>query len=318
MMAKRFDRPRRFRTWTCAAAIVCAVLAAPGPARAGFDGVLIGPTLFAYNYSNDHLVCFSASAPSTLMRDIPLTGLASTEFLLGIDFRPATRELYAVATSESGDRVVTIDTETGAVTPVAAGFIATTAGGYFGLAFSPLVDRMRLVSNVDSNVRLNPTTGAISATDTNLAYAVGDPGFGSNPDVVHVAYTNARAGASSTTLFGIDVARDVLVLIGGVNGSPSPNGGLLTTIGPLGLDAASSGGFGIDPTTGAAWAALRVGGVSQLYSIDLATGAAALVGSIGSGGDFDGLAVPEPGAAGAALAAAAVLHALRRRRAARS
>jgi hypothetical protein len=66
--------------------------------------------------------------------------------------------------------------------------------------------------------------------------------------------------------------------------------------------------------TEVAWAALQVGGVSQLYAINLATGAATLVGSIGSGGDFDGLAVPEPSAAGAALAAALALLGLRRLR----
>lgn len=302
------------RVLSCAAALALGWITAPDPARA--DAVVLGPTLFAYNFSNDHLVCFSASTPGVLMRDIPLTGLASSEFLLGIDFRPATGELYAVATSPSGDRVVAIDVDTGAVTAITAGFLAGIPGGYFGVDFTPVPDRIRLVSNLDSSVRLNPNNGALAGTDSSLAYAAGDPNVGANPDVVHVAYTNSYAGATSTTLFAIDVGLDLLVRVGSVDGTPvSPNTGQLTTIGALGVDATSSGGFDIDPATGFAWAALRVGGVSRLYSINLATGAASLVGSIGSGGDFDGLAVPEPGASGAALSAALALLGLRRLRA---
>ena len=308
-------RNRIRHTVACAAALLLGAVTASDPARAGNDGVAVGPTLFAYNYTNDHLVCFSAAAPSVLMRDIALTGLLASEFLVGIDFRPATGELYAVATSPSGDRVVTIDTVTGAVAPVTTGFLAEISGGYFGIDFNPVVDRLRVVSNLDSNLRLNPTNGAIAGTDSTLAYAVGDPNDGTDPQVTHIAYTNG-AGAISTTLYGIDVGLDSLVRIGSAGGTPvSPNSGQLTTIGPLGLDATSSGGFDVDPGTGLAWAALRVAGTSRLYSIDLATGAATLIGAIGSAGDFDGLAVPEASASSAALVAASALLWRRRTRA---
>jgi hypothetical protein len=311
MPTRNLDRSRRLRVWIPVVALAFGI-SVPGRVQAGAP--VPGPMLFAYNYTNDHLVAFLASTPGTLASDIPLTGLDATEFLVGIDFRPATGELYALATSVSGDRLVTIDTSSGAVTPVAAGFLASTPGGYFGFDFNPVVDRIRVVSNLDSSLRLNPNTGAIAGTDTNLAYAATDPNVGVDPDVVHVAYTNGYAGAVSTTLFGIDVGLDALVRIGSENGTPvSPNSGQLTTIGPLGVDATSSGGFHIDPDTGVGWAALRVGNVSRLYSIDLATGAATLAGSIGSGGDFDGLTVPEPGAFGAALAAVLALGGLRRR-----
>ena len=108
-----------------------------------------------------------------------------------------------------------------------------------------------------------------------------------NPNVVHVAYTNSQAGATLTTLYGIDTGTDTLVRIGGPDGTPSPNTGLLTTIGPLGVDATSFGGFDIQPFTNIAYAALRTGPAGattqKLYSINLATGAATLLGTIGNG-----------------------------------
>jgi hypothetical protein len=62
----------------------------------------------------------------------------------------------------------------------------------------------------------------------------------------------------------------------------SPNGGALTNINPLGVNVSGDVGFDID-AGGTAFAALTVGGLSQLYTINLATGAATLVGSIGDG-----------------------------------
>lgn len=307
------DRHRVCRSLVWVAFSFAAAIA-PGPARAGFDAV--APTLFAYDYSNERLVCFAADAPSLLTCNVPLSGLLDTEFLLGIDFRPATGELYAIGSSPPGDRVVTIDTASGAVTAVTQGLLDAIPGGYFGVAFNPIADRIRVVSNLDTNLRMNPTTGVVAATDPSLAYAAGDPNQGADAQVVHVAYTNSFPGAASTTVFAIDIGLDILVRIGSTGGTPvSPNTSQLTTIGPLGVDATASGGFDIDPATGAGWAALRVGGVSRLYSIDLGTGAATLVGSIGAGDDFDGLAVPEPGASGAAVATVFALLGLRRSRA---
>ncbi|MEQ1644326.1 MAG: DUF4394 domain-containing protein, partial [Pyrinomonadaceae bacterium] len=113
-----------------------------------------------------------------------------------------------------------------------------------------------------------------------------------SPNIVHVAYSNSQAGATLTTLYGIDAGRDTLVRIGGVDGTPSPNTGQVNTIGPLGVNATSFGGFDIQPFTNIAYAALRVGGIQQLYSINLATGAATLVGNIGDGNNvIDGFTI---------------------------
>jgi hypothetical protein len=51
-------------------------------------------------------------------------------------------------------------------------------GSSFGFDFNPTVDRIRVQSDADQNLRLNPATGALAATDTTLSFAVGDTNQG--------------------------------------------------------------------------------------------------------------------------------------------
>jgi len=171
-------------------------------------------------------------------------------------------------------------------TAVGVAFTPSLTGTAFGMDFNPTVDRIRVVSSDTSNFRLNPNTGAIVGIDSPLTYVLGDSGAGVTPRIVGSAYTNNFDGAAVTTLFGIDSNRDVLVMQGGVNGVPSPNGGTLTTIGSgLGFNTSDLVGFDISGTSGTAFAAMTpaTGGASQLFTINLTTGAATLVGTIGTG-----------------------------------
>jgi hypothetical protein len=193
-------------------------------------------TLFGLDMSN-RIYTFDSATPSSitfLNSGLPITGLAAGETLLGIDFRPVATNspaaasngvLYALGLT---NRLYTISTTTGSASPVGAAGAFTLSGNAFGLDFNPVPDRLRVLSELDQNLRLNPNDGTLTSVDTPLGYAVGDPGFGANPNVVGAAYTNNFGGATQSTLYGIDSARDVLVLIGGLNGSPSPNGGQLT------------------------------------------------------------------------------------------
>jgi hypothetical protein len=273
------------------------------------------PTIiFGYNPTNKHVVSFDATIPGTLLTDVLLTGLLAGENLVGIDFRPSNGLLYAVASTGvdgtvGGDRLVTIDTSTGAVTAVnAANTLTTSTGISFGFDFNPVPDRIRQVSDAEANRRINPFTAALAATDTPLAYAAADPNFGLNPNIVHIAYSNNVAGATTTTLFGIDSGTNSLVTIGGPDGVPSPNGGQLTTIGPLGVNPDNLGGFDIHFGTNVAYAAFHIGAASQLYTVNLATGAATLVGTIGGGILIDGLTVAFAPAANLVLAQSRKVH----------
>ncbi len=255
------------------------------------------PTIFAYNATNNSIISFDALTPGTLSSNVALTGLAAGEFLIGIDYRPATLTLYSVAISATTSRVVTINPVTGAVTAVGTGFTPLLAvAPFYGLDFNPVPDRIRVVNQAGLSVRLNPNDGTLAGTDTPLAYVAGDPGAGVTPAVTQVAYNNNFAGTTTTTLFGIDFARDTLVRIGGVDGTPSPNTGALTTIGSLGVVTANpAGGFDIQAGSQNAFAVLRVGTVSNFYSVNLATGAATLVGPVGGAANVDGISVgPAP------------------------
>jgi len=250
--------------------------------------------------STSNLVTFDSATPGTINNSVAITGLQAGETLLGIDRRPANGVVYGLG---STSRLYTINTTTGVATAVSATpFAPALTGTAFGFDFNPVPDRIRVVSTDASNFRLNPNDGTLAGTDTPLAYAAGDSGSGVTPRVVGSAYTNNVNGAAVTTLFGIDSNRDVLVEQGGPNGVPSPNGGVLSTIGTgLGFNTSDLVGFDVSGISGLAFASLtpNTGGPSQLFTINLGTGTATLVGTIGSGLTLTGLAanvgvVPEP------------------------
>lgn len=246
-----------------------------------------------------NLVRFDSATPGTISSTVAITGLQSGETLLGIDRRPANGILYGLG---STSRLYSINTTTGAATQVGSSGAFTLSGTAFGFDFNPVPDRIRVVSTDTTNLRLNPNDGTLAGTDTPLAYAAGDSGAGLTPRVVGSAYTNNFDGAAVTTLFGIDSNRDVLVMQGGPDGAPSPNGGVLTTIGSgLGFNTADLVGFDISGISGVAYASLTpvTGGPSQLFTINLTTGTGTLVGTIGTGLTLTDLAadvatVPEP------------------------
>jgi len=254
------------------------------------------PTAYALTVRNgaETIVGFNEAAPRAILSDVAVTGLQPGESLLGIDFRPANGLLYGVGSS---NRLYTIDPVTGAASQVGSGqFAVPLTPGAAGFDFNPTVDRIRFVNQAGQNARLNPDTGAVVDFDTltggiqldgNLAYRAGDRNFGNPGAAAAAAYVNNFAGAASTTLFAIDTNLDVLVR------QDPPNNGVLNTIGSLGIDAGTVLGFDVRSVGGneTALAAIEVGGVSSLYNINLTTGQASIVGQIGDGRGFKGLAL---------------------------
>ncbi len=229
-------------------------------------------TLFGVNTSNQ-LVRFDSATPGMVSTPIAITGLQTGENILGIDFRPVNGQLYGLGSSS---RLYSINITTGAATAIGAAGAFTLSGTDFGFDFNPTVDRIRVVSNTGQNLRLNPDTGAIAATDTPL-----NPGA---PSVTAAAYTNNFAGATTTTLYVIDTTTNSLYT------QNPPNNGTLNLVGPLGVVATGTNGFDI-ASNGMAFAGLTVGGISQLYTINLTTGAATAVAAIGGGNMLRGLSV---------------------------
>jgi Domain of unknown function (DUF4394)/IPTL-CTERM motif len=247
-------------------------------------------TIYAVTTTNA-LLTFDSATPGTTT-SVAITGLQAGESIVGIDLRPTTGQLYGLGSSS---RLYTINPATGAATQVGSGpFTPALSGTSFGFDFNPVVDRIRVVSDADQNFRLNPDTGAVVATDVNLAYATGDSNQGVNPNVVALAYTNNFSGAASTTLFGIDSNLDIALLLGSPGGTPiSPNSGQLfsalplsifsPTKGPILLDTSDAVGFDFSGLTGTGYLSLTSPqfGTSFLYTV----GAQFLtfVGTIGMG-----------------------------------
>ena len=239
-----------------------AVAPPPAPKEADVYGVTEAGTL----------VLFSSTNPAQLTTIGPVTGLQQSETIVGIDFRPAGGGLYGLG---STGRLYTIDKATGAATEVAPLSLAL-AGTSFGIDFNPTVDRLRVVSDADQNLRVDPTNGNVTA-DVNLAYVAADPHDGANPTVVALGYTNDFAGAAATTLYAIDAGFDSLAT------QNPPNNGTLTTVGALGFDAGTRSALDIVGSEDSAFAALTPdAGTTNFFTVDLATGQATLVGPVGN------------------------------------
>jgi hypothetical protein len=291
-------------------------------------------TIFGLTTDN-RLFSFDSAAPNTVTQVngfSPVNGLPPNEFLLAIDFRPVATNspfaasngvLYALGATH---HLYTIDTSNGTATIVPAAPFTMT-GNAFGADFNPAADLFRFVSDLNQNVRLNPNSGAVIANDTNLLYAPGDPNSGTDPNIVAAAYINNFGGAPQTTLYGIDSALDTLVRVGGINSIPSANAGQLFTIGGLGVDTTDEIGLDVSGQSGVAYASLTptvgpLDTVSGFYQVNLATGAATFIGTIGHGGPGAfvtrdiaapvGTPVPEPGTFGILVVGSAALLLARR------
>ncbi len=250
----------RLRAVSLAAAAVAALFAA----ASSHAETVVGLT------TTNALVTFDSAFPSFASNPVAISGLsANNEQVVGIDQRPATGGLFAL--SNLG-RLYTLNSITGQASFVSLLSGASLSGTGFGIDFNPTVDRLRITSSTGQNLRVNVDTGvaivdgAINGPTTNITGA---------------AYTNSVAGATSTMLFDISSVTDTLYM------QNPANSGTLAAVGPLGVDTTGLIGFDISGATGMGYASLTNGdtGHSGFYTLNLATGAASLVGMFGYGGN---------------------------------
>src|SRR6185295_8470045 len=114
---------------------------------------------------------FETTTPLFIQSRTSVTGLQASEKLLAIDFRPATGQLYGI--TDAG-RLYTINLNTGAASLVVAGIFSRTLDDV-AFDFDPVTDQIRVLT--DKNLRVNPTTGAVTV-DSDLAFAAGDKNAG--------------------------------------------------------------------------------------------------------------------------------------------
>lgn len=239
------------------------------------------------------LVRFNAGQPQKVTSIGLVKGLGANERLVGIDFRVARGVLFGLGSS---GRIYTIDTKSAETKRVGAGPLAIAlAGGEFGFDFNPAVDRIRIVSNTGQNMRAHPDTGASVDGNTSLdgmqpdamlAYAAGDKNFGHSPRVVGAAYTYNKQNDKVTTNFALDATTGSLVVQGSREGATpavSPNTGQLFTVGSLEVARFQRAGFDISDVNNAAYASLNHDDATstRFYTVDLATGKATFLGTVG-------------------------------------
>ena len=224
--------------------------------------VMQGRVIFGLTCNNS-LVQFGSGNPGAIARNVAISGMPAGAAMLGIDFR-ANGALYGVG---SDSRVYTIDTLSGAATAVGGAFSPAVNGEHFGLAYNAAEDRLRLVSvEGNQNLSLDPSSGTVASADPDLAFATGDPNAGGNPAISGAAYDG------SSTLYAVDATANALVRV-------APGTGELTTVGGFGFNVYLCSGFDID-TDGTAYATLSTDAGSEVYTIDLATGATTLLGQL--------------------------------------
>lgn len=231
-------RHRRSFVSVALATSAVALAALAGPASAVHEGIEVtGLT------QNNRLVTFDADTPDVIESTVKITGIAGD--IIGIDFRPANGLLYAVGNVDGVGTLYTVDTATGAATAVPGALTLALRGEDFGFDVNPAADRLRIISDLGQNLRVNPVTGVIGGGTVNGAGTAAIP-FGSEdlplnfagaagtPAAVGAAYTNNdNDAATGTTLFDIETLTDSLFT------QAPPNAGTLA--GPVGL-----GGVGKD------------------------------------------------------------------------
>jgi Domain of unknown function (DUF4394) len=194
------------------------------------------PPVFIFALTTDNTL-YVLTPGSTVYQFLGRVAGIGGNDLIGIDFRPADKRLYALS---DGGQLYTINFN---VAPPTATLVSTLAtprfpSGFQSLMdFNPVVDAIRLIGGDTLNYAVVKGANGIlntTAAQTSLTYAAGDVNAGKTPKVIGGAYNNNVAGATTTLFYAMDHDLDTLVTIADKNnGSSNTGGGRLQTIGPL-------------------------------------------------------------------------------------
>jgi hypothetical protein len=220
------------------------------------------------------LLLFDTDTPS-IVQTVDVTGLQPGEHLVALDYRPATHRLYGMTLE---GRMYQLLPTLGKAEWTGSIMFLPLDGVEFALDADPVNDVFRVISNTGQNFRVEPLLGVAIDTDENNPGKQPDTPLGpGNPDVRAAAYLHNFNGAPSTRLFVIDAATDHLRY------TDAPNTGVLTDVGPLGVDVVQDVSFDIVGPTNLATMVIPQGAGSRMYSVDLVTGAATPGAIIGQG-----------------------------------
>lgn len=278
----------RFFEWGGA----CAGVAATNTCVVNMNADLSVTGTFAPNQSigdsfvlttSNQLVSFNKATPESLRATVQITGLATGESLLAMDFRPAASPvLYVLGSSGTVYEVDHTETDpTVAADPVVVSttanpFIAIASGVSYGMDFDAADGRLHIIGDDGSHQIVDDITATSPAVSSATAI--------SGAAVSAVAYSHNYPGTPDSVLLGVDVAADTLVVIDAATG-------VSRAAKALGRNLTTSNGFDIIGTNLEAYVAATEGSAKRLFRIDTATGTATLLGSLFISGDVRGLAM---------------------------
>jgi hypothetical protein len=270
----------------------------------------------AFALAGSNLYQFDTEFPGFTKPPVAITNVAAGETLQTIDVRPQNGHLYGLATNATGGvRLYDISPRTGRATPLTAAAVTFTdalnnpvviGGTRFEMDFNPSVDRIRVTTDTGINFRMNPNTGTL---------VDGVAGAGIDPDLPLVvgvnpaasggtAYTNSFVNTGVTTQYTIDTTTKQLFIQNPPNNGVLTKGVSISTDGVTAVNFTATGGFDIpstvsvaagnDVAAGNGFAVLTVDGKATLYTVNLTSGLATPVGTVGDGSvAITGLAVAE-------------------------
>lgn len=257
-----------------------------GDGRSGHDSGNRADNLEVVGLTFDQrLICFDEKRPEDASTIGRIFGFVMDTNLVGIDFRPANGVLYGLGNA-GGVYTLSLDT---AQATLRSRLNVPLSGTFFGVDFNPTVDRLRIISDVGQNLRVNVDNGATN-TDDPINYTTGTPTNG----VTAAAYTNNDSDPNTaTTLYDIDSTLDQVAI------QAPPNAGTLNPTGKLNVDTTANIGFDIysivrdGSTVGVrGLATLFRGSQGGLYQITLVTGQATLSGTFSPQDTVIDIAIP--------------------------
>jgi hypothetical protein len=251
--------------------------------------------------ASNHLLTFNSDAPGTVAT-VNITGLQPNEQAHEIAYRAFDNNFFILGitdgagVNDSVARIYKIDLNTGVATFFGAGPITNTLvdNANYGFDVDPISSGFRIFNSADQLARVNSDVTSATLGTYDNPYA--------GESVTALAYDRVDTDPNTkTTLFGLDFTTDSLVQIGSVDQGFKPDQDEVSIIGKTGVVTQTGAiGFDIARGTGTAFASMHVGGLCQLYNINLTTGYAFQRGTIGNGAtDLRGLAVIPPPLEGA-------------------
>jgi hypothetical protein len=255
-------------------------------------GFVQAEELFGVTTTGNQLVSFDSGTPGSVS-SLFINGLQGGESIVGLDFWGTT--LYGLGSSS---RLYTIDTGTASVTEVGA--------------FGDLLSGLAFGFDIDSSgARVIGSGGQQLLIDLNT----GTSTLGS---VVTSGVSGLAYDYDSGNHYVADYVANTI-------GTVDTGSGLVTVVGPAGIDFSRNNGFDISANVGntafLASPATSSGSEANLYTVNLTDGTASLVGLIGNPGDnillqgLTALPIPEPSTAAFLLLGVGALLAVRRSRA---